>query len=276
MGSRPDGRDRRGAPVIGTKRKSDVGIHSGFVSAAIAIGLVAVWEIMARSGFISPLLAPAPTTVVRTLWRQIATGEIAPHMFATLSRVLIGLVIGGAAGVTTGILMGTIPRFRAIVDPFVAAFHPLPKIAILPVVMALLGIGDTSRIAVISLAVFFPMMINTLGGVTQISRTHLDVARNYGATGWKLFSRVILPAAMPMMVSGFRIALNLALLIAISIEIASSSVGLGALIWMSWEVLRIDVLYAALLVIMALGVSFNQLVRAVTARMVPWSGERRR
>lgn len=120
------------------------------------------------------------------------------------------------------------------------------------------------------------MMINTLGGVTQISRTHLDVARNYGASGWKLFTRVILPAAMPMMVSGFRIALNLALLIAISIEIASASVGLGALIWMSWEVLRIDVLYATLLVIMALGVSFNQLVRAVTTRMVPWSGERRR
>ena len=87
---------------------------------------------------------------------------------------------------------------------------------------------------------------------------------------------MILPASMPMMFAGFRIALNLALLIAISIEIASASVGLGALIWMSWEVLRIDVLYAALLVIMALGVSFNQLVRVLTARMVPWSGERRR
>jgi NitT/TauT family transport system permease protein len=190
--------------------------------------------------------------------------------------MLAGIVIGGTIGVTTGILMGTIPRFRAIADPFVSAFHPLPKIAILPVVMALLGIGDRSRIAVISLAVFFPMMINTLAGVTQISRTHLDVARNYGASGWKLFTRVILPASMPLMFSGFRIALNLALLIAISIEIASSSVGMGALIWMSWEVLRIDVLYAALIVIMALGISFNFIVRAITQKLVPWSGERRR
>ncbi len=262
--------------MIETTRKSNLQSPAGFVSATIAIGLIAVWEIMAQSGFISPLLAPAPSAVVRTLWRQIGTGEIAPHIYATLSRVVVGLVIGGTAGVMTGMLMGTIPRFRAVVDPFVAAFHPLPKIAILPVVMALLGIGDTSRIAVVALAVFFPMMINTLGGVIQISRTHLDVARNYGATGWKLFTRVIFPAAMPMIVSGFRIALNLALLIAISIEIASASVGLGALIWMSWEVLRIDVLYAALVVIMALGVSFTQLVRAITARMVPWSGERRR
>ena len=257
-------------------RKSDPGINSGLISGGLAIALISLWELTARSGGISPLLAPAPTTVVATLFRQIQSGELAPHMIATLSRVVAGLVIGGTAGVGMGILMGTIPRVRAIADPFISAFHPLPKIAILPVVMALLGIGDTSRIAVIALAVFFPMMINTLGGVTQISRTHIDVARNYGASGWKLFARVMFPASLPMMFAGFRIALNLALLIAISIEIASASVGLGALIWMSWEVLRIDVLYAALVVIMALGVSFNLIVRALTARLVPWSGERRR
>jgi NitT/TauT family transport system permease protein len=257
-------------------RRGDVKIHSGAMSGSIALALISLWEIGSRSGAVSPLLAPAPSAILVTLWSQISSGEIAPHMTATLWRVLAGLSIGGVVGVTMGILMGSIPRFRAIVDPFVAAFHPLPKIAILPVVMALLGIGDTSRVAVIALAVFFPMMINTLGGVTQISRTHIDVARNYGASGWKLFHRVMLPASLPMMFSGFRIALNMALLIAISIEIASASVGLGALIWMSWEVLRIDVLYAALLVIMALGVSFNLIVRALTRRLVPWSGERRR
>ena len=100
--------------MIQNKRKADVDIPSGFVSAGIAIGLIVVWEIMAQSGFISPLLAPAPSTVVVTLWRQTVTGEIAPHMFATLSRVFAGLVIGGVAGVTMGILMGTVPRFRAI------------------------------------------------------------------------------------------------------------------------------------------------------------------
>jgi NitT/TauT family transport system permease protein len=262
--------------VSTSTRRSDLQIHGGFIAAAIALVLITLWELGSRSGGISPLLAPAPSTVVRTLWGQIASGEIAPHMTTTLTRVVAGLTIGGTVGVITGMLMGTIPRFRAIVDPFVSAFHPLPKIAILPVVMALLGIGETSKIAVIALAVFFPMMINTLGGVTQISRTHLDVARNYGASGWRLFRRVMLPASLPMMFDGFRIALNLSLLIAISIEIASASVGLGALIWMSWEVLRIDVLYAALIVIMALGVSFNVIVRALTRRLVPWSGERRR
>jgi NitT/TauT family transport system permease protein len=165
---------------------------------------------------------------------------------------------------------------RDIADPFVAAIHPIPKIAILPVVMALLGIGDRSRIAVISLAVFFPMMINTMNGVLQISRTHLDVARNYGATGTKLFTRVVLPASLPMVLSGLRIAVNLALLITISVEIAGATQGLGALIWISWEVMRIEVLYASLLVIMALGISANVLVRVVSEALAPWSHERRR
>ncbi len=257
-------------------RKSDFGEYAGLISSGIAIVLIVIWEMMSRNGGISPFVAPAPSRVVRTLIAQITSGELAPHVFATLWRVLAGLTIGGTVGIATGITMGMVPRFRAIVDPFVAAFHPLPKIAILPVVMALLGIGDTSKVAVISLAVFFPMMINTLAGVTQISRTHLDVARNYGASGWKLFARVILPASLPLMFSGFRIALNLALLIAISIEIASATVGLGALIWISWEILRIDVVYAALAVIMALGISFNLIVRLLIAKLIPWSGERRR
>ena len=242
----------------------------------IAMTLLVAWELGARQGAISPLLAPPPTGVIRRLVAQIQSGELAPHILATLWRMLAGLVIGGTSGVIVGIGMGMIPRLRAVLDPFVAAIHPLPKIAILPVVMAILGIGDTSKVAVISLSVFFPMMINSLGGVTQISPTHLDVARNYGATGWRLFARVILPASLPMIFAGFRIALNIALLIAISIEIAAASVGLGALIWMSWEVLRIDVLYAALVVIMALGISFNVIVRAITVRMLPWSADSRR
>jgi NitT/TauT family transport system permease protein len=262
--------------MTGSKRRSDLRIHSGFISAAIAVSLVSLWELAAQTGAMSPLLAPAPSAVVKTLVRLVGTGEIGPHVVATLTRVVLGLLVGGSVGIGLGILMGTMPRLRAIVDPFISAFHPLPKIAILPVVMTVLGLGDTSRVAVISIAAFFPMLINTLGGVTQISRTHLDVARNYGASGWKLFTRVMLPASLPMMFAGFRIALNLALLVAISIEIAAASTGLGALIWMSWEVLRIDVLYAALFVIMALGITFNVVVRALTRRLVPWSGERRR
>ncbi len=261
---------------MSSARGARLPIRPPLISLGIAIAILLTWEFLSDAGLIHPLLAPAPTVIVRTLVRQIATGEIGQHLIATLRRVISGLVIGGVSGVTMGILMGTMPRLRSIVDPFVAAIHPLPKIAILPVVMAIMGLGDASRIAVVALAVFFPMMINTLVGVRQINTTHLDVARNYGASGWKLFTRVIWPASLPMILAGVRIALNMALLLTISIEIASASVGLGSLIWMSWEVLRIDVLYSTLLVIMALGIISNLIFRAVAYRLVPWAGEQTR
>jgi NitT/TauT family transport system permease protein len=246
------------------------------ISLAIAVGAIALWEAGSRAGLISQFLAPAPSEVVRTLYAQFSTGEILPHLFSTLYRVLSGLAIGGSIGILSGALMGTIPRLRAIADPFLSAIHPVPKIAILPVVMALLGIGDASRIAVISLGVFFPMMINTLGGVRSINQTYLDVARNYGASGFRLLSRVMLPASLPMILSGTRIALNMGLTVTITTEITGARRGLGALIWTSWEVLRMDLLYATLVVIMVLGVSCNLTVKYLTRVLAPWSVDRRR
>jgi NitT/TauT family transport system permease protein len=242
----------------------------------IALTVLLLWETASRLGFISPLLAPAPSAIVGALAWQFGSGSIGLHLASTLYRVLSGISIGGSAGLVAGLLMGTSRRLRDVADPFVSAIHPIPKIAILPVLMAVLGIGDASRIAVISLAVFFPMMINTMNGVKQISRTHLDVARNYGATGFRLFRRVILPASLPMILSGLRIGVNLALLITISVEIAGATRGLGALIWNSWEVMRIDVVYASLIVIMLLGISFNVALRIMSEHMVPWSGDRRK
>ena len=247
----------------------------GVISSAIAVALITMWEVMARNGLISPLLAPAPSNVVVALADALRTGEIITHLIATMYRVVAGILIGGSAGVILGLAMGTYRRLRDIADPFVSAIYPLPKIAIFPVVMALLGIGDASRIAVVSLAAFFPLLISTMNGVLQISPTHLDVARNYGAEGTRLFRRVVLPASLPAVLSGLRIALNSALHVTLAIEIAGATVGLGSLIWMSWEVLRMELLYATLAMIMLLGISFNAIVKMLSVVLVPWSVENR-
>jgi NitT/TauT family transport system permease protein len=183
-------------------------VPSWVVSSAVAIALFSTWEIMAVNGLISPLLAPAPSEVAVTLVRELRGGAIGAHLVATLFRLAGGMLIGGTLGIIVGLAMGSSRRIREIADPFVSAIYPLPKIALFPVVMVLLGIGDASRIAIVTLSAFFPLMINTMNGVRQISPTHLDVARNYGAAGTKLFTRVVLPASLPMVLSGFRIALN--------------------------------------------------------------------
>jgi len=250
-------------------------VPAGVISSAVAVGLIALWEVMARNGSISPLIAPTPSSVAVALVRAFGTGEIVSHLLATVYRVVAGILIGGSAGIVVGLAMGAYRRLRDIADPFVSAIYPLPKIAIFPVVMAVLGIGDASRIAVVSLAAFFPLMITTMNGVRQISPTHLDVARNYGAAGSRLFTRVVLPASLPMVLSGLRIALNSALHVTIAIEIAGATIGLGSLLWISWEVLRTELLYATLAVIMMLGISFNAVVKFLSAVLVPWSVESR-
>ncbi len=163
------------------------------------------------------------------------------------------------------------PRWiRAAIDPLVAAIHPVPKIAILPLLMIIFGIGEASKLAVVAIATFFPMAINAMTGVCQISPIHFEMAKNYGAHPFKTFTRVVIPGSLPMVMAGARLAVNMALLLTIAVELVSAKEGLGALIWLAWETLRTEHLYAGLAVIVALGISFNGIIQLITARLIPW------
>jgi NitT/TauT family transport system permease protein len=184
-----------------------------------------------------------------------------------------GLLLGAVPGLLLGLAMGGSPRLRAIVDPFVAAIHPMPKLALLPLLMVLLGIGEAPRIVVIAIAAFFPMLLSAMAGVRQISPVHFEVARNYGASPHQVFLRVALPGSLPMVLTGLRLAANVSLLLAIAVEIASAQLGLGALVWLSWQVLRVELLYATLVVTALFGIGINVLLQWVARRLVPWLPE---
>ena len=184
-----------------------------------------------------------------------------------------GALIGGAAGLSLGLLMGWSPRVRAIADPFVAAAHPIPKIAVLPLVLIIFGIGETSKIALIAVAAFFPMLINTMAGVRQIHPLHFEVAKNYGAGPWLVFRRVLWPGSLPLALAGARLALNTALVITVAVELLTARQGLGATIWLAWETMRTERLYVALLATAILGISFNLLLQFVAGRLAPWQIE---
>jgi NitT/TauT family transport system permease protein len=242
-------------------------------AAAIALALLVIWEAAVRLGALPAFYFPAPTVIARTLAVQIASGELPAHVGATLSRLLPGLVLGCIPGLILGLVMGWSPRLRTVADPLVAALHPLPKIALLPLVMIFFGIGETSKIVMVAVAAFFPMVINTMAGVRQIPPIHFEVAENYGAGLFKLFTRVTLPGSLPLVLHGLRLALNIGLLLTIASEIAAGNNGLGARIWLAWEVLRVEEVYAILFVISALGFSFTFLIHSLSRRLVPWQVE---
>lgn len=241
---------------------------------AISVAILLVWEFVARQGWVPALFFPAPSTVARTMVKLGLEGTLLQNTGITLVRIALGVLVGGGLGALLGLVMGMSRPLRRVAEPFVSAAHPIPKIAIFPLILIVFGIGESSRVAVVALAAFFPVLISTMNGVSQIQSIYFEVAQNYGAGRLQEFTRVVLPGSLPSMLTGLLLALNIALLLCIAVEMISATRGLGAMIWMSWQTLRTEELYAALLVIVVLGISFNVLFHRLLQRLVPWQPER--
>lgn len=235
----------------------------------VALFLIA-WEGAVSARLLHPVLFAPPSAIVQSIVASLANGSLALNLGATLLRVFAGLVLGGGAGVLVGLLMGWSRRVRDTTDPWIAAVHAVPKVAILPLLIFFLGIGEEPKIALAALVAFFPMLINTMAGVGQINPIHFQVAQNYGAHLPQLFTRVILPGSLPLILSGLRIAFNATLLVVIAVEMVSASSGLGLVIWQSWETLQVENLWSSLVLSASIGIIFNLLLLRLTRRLVPW------
>jgi len=232
-----------------------------------------VWEGLAQTGRISRLFFPAPSSILITLWHLVTSGEMVSNLMASLVRIGWGIIFGLVPGVIIGLAMGWSPRIRKFVDPFIAAIHPIPKIAIFPLIMILFGLGEVSKIVAISISTFFPALINSMAGVRQLNPVFFEVAQNYGANRWKTFTHVVFPGSLPMILAGARIAFNMALVITVSVELLTAREGLGVMIWFAWETLRTQDLYATLVVIAALGMALNLLLQKAAVYLTRWNSQ---
>jgi NitT/TauT family transport system permease protein len=246
----------------------------GLVSLAIAAIALGGWELAARAGMVSKLFFPAPSVIVRTVFGMLEGGRLAQDVAGTVGRLVTGFLFGGAVGLGLGMLMGWSPTTRRILDPFVAAAHPVPKISMLPLIMLVFGIGAFSKTLIVAVSAFFPMLINTMAGVRQIQPVYFEVAENYGASARQVFTSVVLPGSLPLILAGARLALNRALSITIAVELLMGENGLGAMLWYAWETLRVEELYATIAVIAVLGIGFRFTLQHLARRFTPWQVER--
>jgi NitT/TauT family transport system permease protein len=243
----------------------------------VIAGLLSIWEALVRLGAVSPMLAPAPTVIGGAMAAMLGDGLLLPHLRATVIRLTVGIGLGASVGAALGLAMGWLPLLRRAIDPLVAALHPIPKVAIFPLLIVVLGIGEESKIFAVALTAFFPTLINAMAGVREIAPTHIELARNYGASPFALVRRVLLPGALPMLLTGLRIATSVGFLAAISVEMVASRDGLGALLVNSWQMFRVERVYATIFVIALLGMFNTSLIRRLRHRLVPWTavdGER--
>jgi ABC-type nitrate/sulfonate/bicarbonate transport system permease component len=236
----------------------------------LALVLLGAWELLGQLEWISVTFFPPPSVIVATLGRLIANGELPRHLGATVSRVLLALVWGGGLGLVLGMTMGYSARVRTVLDPFVAALHPVPKLSLLPLIMLIFGIGWFSKALVVAVSTFFPMVISTMAGVRQIDSDYYDVAKVYGASRWRVFRRVLVPASLPSILAGARMAMNRALGATIGLELITADTGLGAMLFFAWQTLRTEQIYATLCVIALLGYVFRATTDGLASKLVPW------
>ena len=239
----------------------------------ITAAFLGAWELASSQGWISTMFFPAPSVILKTFFRILADGRLVENSGVTLMRIGLGSALGIIPGILIGLLMGWSRRIRDLFDPLIAALHPIPKIAIFPLILIVFGIGEQSNILVIAISAFFPALINSMTGVRQIDPVYYEVAHNYGADRWKTFQRVLLPGSLPMILSGVRLGMNTALVVAIAVELLSSGTGLGVMIWFSWQTLRVEELYATMIAVALIGILINFGLQRFSKWFLPWSPE---
>jgi NitT/TauT family transport system permease protein len=232
--------------------------------------LLALWEAAARVGLIDTRFFPAPSTVILQLVLLARTGELELHLWASLQRLFWGFLLGGIPALLLGLAMGLYRPVRIAIDPLVAATYPVPKSAILPLVLLIFGLGEMSKVVMVALGVFYPILINTVAGVRNIQPIYLDVGRNFGATGWQVFRTIALPGALPNIMAGVKLGIGMGLILIAIAEMIGAREGIGYMIWNAWQILAVDTMYVGLMVIAILGFLFNLILDAVEHAVVPW------
>ena len=234
------------------------------------VGLLAVWEAVARVGWVPVLFLPSPVGVLLEAVEMLRSGELVGHLAASLSRLLLGFAVGAALGVAVGVVVGFFAVAEAVGTPVIAATFPIPKIALLPLLILWLGLGEPSKVAVIALGVFFPMAINTFTGVRQADPLLVRAAVAFGARRWSVIRKVVLPSALPMIFAGLRLGAGTALLLLVAAEMIAVESGIGFLVLHAGNLMQTTKLMVGIVVLSLLGVVSHWSLGRLERLAIPW------
>ncbi len=240
------------------------------VSVSALVGLVLAWQAAVSTGLANPLFLPSPVAVGRALWELAASGALGRHLLASLGRVTLGWAVGTALGLAAGLAIGIFALARAAGMPLVSALFPIPKIAVLPLFILWFGIGEPSKVATIAAGVFFPTVIAAAGGVDQVPRSLVRMGQSFGLPAWAIVLRIVVPGAMPTVLSGFRITVAIAVILVVAAEMIGADEGLGAFVLTAGNLMRTDQLLAGVAVLSLLGLAAAGLVSLAKWLLLRW------
>lgn len=224
-----------------------------------------------------PWLIPAQFSAEGEGWAGVQALFGESHVWATLFRVFGGFVIGAIPGILVGMVMGMNKTVRTMLDTTMSAIYVLPKIAIFPIMMLVFPnpFGEGPKVAVVAISAFFLVAISTMAGVRDIDPIYLQAGKNYGANRLQMLRHVIIPAALPVIFAGLRLALGTALIVIVAIEFVRAKKGVGYLVYYNWQIGNTETMYAGLFVVMVLGVLLTYGLQGVERRVMPWKRDKR-
>jgi ABC-type nitrate/sulfonate/bicarbonate transport system permease component len=220
---------------------------------ATLLGLLALWQAAASAGLIPTLFLPAPVSIGRALWALAVSGELWGHLSASLFRLSIGWVAGTVFGVWMGLAVGLWSMFRSPGMAVVSALFPIPKIALVPLFIIWFGIGEGAKIATVAFGVFFPTVIATVGGVDNVPRGLIRMGQSFGLSHWAIVRTIVLPAALPAILNGFRVTSSIAIVLLVAAEMIGAEKGIGAFVLAAGNLYDTDNLLAGIVVLSVLG-----------------------
>ncbi|WP_194457152.1 ABC transporter permease [Bradyrhizobium sp. CCBAU 53421] len=240
---------------------------AGWIALALVI---AVWQLAGSAGWVNPLFLPAPSAIAVAIYRLATSGALWQHLSWSIMRIGSGWIIGTVAGVIVGFAIGLSTMARGVGITFISALFPIPKIALLPLLILWLGIGEEPKIATIALGVFFSTAISVYSGVDAVPRNLIRMAQSFNVPFHAIVRRVIWPGALPSILAGFRITSSVALLLVVSAEMIGAQYGIGAFVLQAGNLMQTDQLLAGVVILSLFGLVVGKLINLLEVRLLHW------
>lgn len=240
------------------------------LSLASPLTLLLIWELLTRLHWIDVRLFSSPFLIANAFIPLLLSGELAVNILVSIQRVLWGFLAGALPGIFLGISMGLSPFVRSAIGPMIAATYPIPKLALMPLILLIFGLGELSKIFTIGIGVFYLVVINTMAGVLTIDKIYLDVAANFGASRKNFYLTVAFPGALPMIFAGLKLGMGMALILIVAAEMSAAKAGIGWMIWRAYDMFDIEQMFVALISLSVLGYIFSLILDKIESWVLPW------
>jgi ABC-type nitrate/sulfonate/bicarbonate transport system permease component len=243
------------------------GRYAGWLALLLVIGF---WQLAGSAGWINPLFLPSPSAIAVAIYKLALSGALWNHLSVSIMRIGSGWILGTIAGVIVGFAIGLSSLARGVGITFISALFPIPKIALLPLLILWLGIGEQPKIATIALGVFFSTAISVYSGVDAVPRNLIRMAQSFNVPFHVIVRRVIWPGALPSILAGFRITASVALLLVVSAEMIGAEFGIGAFVLQAGNLMQTDQLLAGVVILSLFGLAVGRLINLLETRLLHW------